>query len=129
MSASLPHERRARPEDAIQRAVVQHYQQRRAPGVFMFSVPNGGYRRAIEAAVMAGTGTVAGVPDTIWIKNARVYGLELKAPNGRVSASQLTTLAAMEDAGAVTCIADGLDAALAAIEAWGMLRGRSGCTP
>ena len=120
---------RARPEDAIQRAVVLHYQQRRASGVFMFSVPNGGYRRSIEAAIMRGTGTVAGVPDTIWIKGGRVYALELKAPGGRVSANQFATIAAMEDAGAYTAIAEGLDAALAALEAWGMLRGRAGCTP
>ena len=31
--------RRARPEDAIQRAIVQHYRMRAAPGVFMFAVP------------------------------------------------------------------------------------------
>jgi hypothetical protein len=42
-----------------------------------------------------------------------------------VSANQLATLAEMENAGACTCIADGLDAALVALEAWGMLRGRS----
>jgi len=73
---------RRSPEDAIQRAVVQHYQQRRAPRVFMFSVPNGGYRRAIEAAIMSGTGTVAGVPDMIWIKDGRVHALELKGQAG-----------------------------------------------
>jgi len=39
--------RRPRPEDAIQRAVVQHYKVRRAPGVFMFAVPHGGFRRPI----------------------------------------------------------------------------------
>jgi len=46
-----------------------------------------------------------------------------------VSENQLVTIAAMEDAGVCTCIADGLDAALVALEAWGMLRGRAGCTP
>jgi hypothetical protein len=118
-----------RAEDAIQRAVVLHYQQRRAPGVFMFSVPNGGYRRAIEAAIMRGTGTVAGVPDMIWIKDGRVYALELKAPGGRVSANQLATIAEMENAGACTCSADGLDVALGWLEATGLLRGRAGCMP
>ena len=63
--------RRHRPEDAIQRAIVQHYRQRAAPGVFMFAVPNGGLRSKIEAAIMKATGTVAGVPDTIWIKGGQ----------------------------------------------------------
>ena len=57
--------RRARVEDAIQRTIVQHYRIRAAPGVFMFSVPNGGYRRSIEAAIMKGTGTV---PSSIFIR-------------------------------------------------------------
>ena len=36
-------QRRHRPEDALQRAIVEHYRQRAAPGVFMFAVPNRGY--------------------------------------------------------------------------------------
>jgi hypothetical protein len=92
----------------------------------MFSVPNGGYRRSIEAAIMSGTGTVAGVPDTIWIKNGRVYGLELKAPSGCLSDAQLATQEAMEAAGAITGVAEGLEAALGVLEAWEMLRGRAG---
>src|SRR5713226_7254094 len=98
-----------RAEDAIQRALVQHYQRRRAPGVFAFSVPNGGYRRAVEAAIMRGTGVVAGIPDLIFIKSGRVYALELKAPGGRLSPNQVITLDAMADAGAATCVAEGLD--------------------
>jgi hypothetical protein len=116
---------RARPEDIVQRAIVQHYWQRRAPGVFAFSVPNGGYRRAVEAAVLKGTGLVAGIPDMLWIKNGRVFALEIKAPGGRLSPNQVCTLAAMEDAGVCTAVAYGVDDALAALEAWGMLRGRS----
>jgi hypothetical protein len=76
--------RRQQPEAAIQRAVVQHYKLRAAPGTFMFAVPNGGYRRPIEAAIMKATGVIAGVPDTIWINHGRVYGLELKAPGAIV---------------------------------------------
>ena len=75
--------RRAQPEAAIQRAIVQHYQARAAPGVFMFAVPNGGRRNPIEAAIMKGTGTVAGVPDTIWIKGGHVYALEVKPESGK----------------------------------------------
>jgi hypothetical protein len=50
---------RRRPEDAIQRAVFQHLRARAAPGVFAFHVPNGGYRKPVEAAIMKGLGAVA----------------------------------------------------------------------
>jgi hypothetical protein len=91
---------RRRPEDQIQRAVAQHYRTRAASNVFMFAVPNGGYRRPVEAAIMRATGTVPGVPDLIWIKDGQVYGLELKSDDGRVTESQLATQAAMAAAGA-----------------------------
>jgi hypothetical protein len=117
--------RKSRPEDAIQRVIVAHYRARAAPGVFMFAVPNGGYRRPVEAAILRGTGVVAGVPDTDWIKDGQTYGLELKAPGGRLSESQRTTLAAMEAAGAKVCVAVGLDRALEALGGWGLLLGES----
>jgi VRR-NUC domain len=114
-----------RPEDAIQRAVTQHYRHRAAAGVFMFAVPNGGYRRPIEAAILKATGTVAGVPDTIWIKDGRVFAIELKAPGGRLSDVQLATMAEMREAGAVVAVATGIDEALCKLENLGLLRGRS----
>jgi hypothetical protein len=117
--------RRRQPEAQIQSAIVQHYRARAADGVFMFAVPNGGFRRPIEAATLKATGTVAGVPDTIWIKDGQVFALELKAPGGRATEAQLATIAAMEAAGAFCCIAETLDAALRILESWQLLRGRS----
>ena len=38
-----------RPEQTIQRAVFEHLAWRRAPGVFAFRVPNGGWRSRTEA--------------------------------------------------------------------------------
>ena len=117
--------RRAQPEAAIQRAIVQHYQARAAPGVFMFAVPNGGRRNPIEAAIMKGTGTVAGVPDTIWIKGGQVYALEVKPENGKLSEAQEHVLIKLREAGATAAHTQGLDAALRWLEAHGLLRGRS----
>jgi hypothetical protein len=114
---------RRRPEDAIQRAVFQNLRARGAPGVFAFAVPNGGYRKPIEASIMKGMGVVAGVPDIIAIHKGRVYGLELKVEGGRATPKQLEAIAAMEAAGAFTAIAEGLDRALAVLEAWGLLLG------
>jgi hypothetical protein len=113
---------RRRPEDAIQRAVFQHLRARGAPGVFAFAVPNGGYRTPVEAAIFKGIGVVAGVPDIIAIHKGRVYGLELKVEGGRATPKQQEAIAAME--AAFTAIAEGLDRALASLEAWGLLLGR-----
>jgi hypothetical protein len=116
--------RRQRPEAAIQRCVFQHLRARGAPGVFAFHPANGGYRRPAEAAIMKGLGVVAGVPDVIAIHQGRCYALELKVEGRRATDKQLTTIAAMEAAGAFTCIAEGLDRALACLEGWGLLKGR-----
>src|SRR5215475_7396543 len=117
--------RRRRPEAAIQRAVFQHLRARAAPGVFAFHVPNGGYRKPVEAAIMKGLGVVAGVPDVIVIHAGRCYALEIKAPGGRATPKQLAAIAAMEAAGVFTAIAEGLDRALAILEACRLLLGRS----
>ena len=116
---------RRRPEDVIQRAVFQHLRARGAPGVFAFHPANGGYRKPVEAAIMKGLGVVAGVPDVIAIHEGRCFALELKAEGGRATPQQLAAAAAMEAAGAFTAIAEGLDRALAILEAWGLLRGRA----
>src|SRR5262249_50431964 len=113
--------RRQRPEAAIQRAVFQHLRARGAPGLFAFHVPNGGYRQRPEAAILKGLGVVAGVPDVIAIHNGRCFALELKAPGGRATDKQLATIAALREAGAFTAIAEGLDRAIAVLEAWELL--------
>src|SRR5262249_5933049 len=102
-SVDLPtvsRQRRHRPEDALQRAIVEHYRQRAAPGVFMFAVPNGGFRRPVEAAILKATGTVAGIPDTIWIKDGQVYSLQLQARGGQLSEAQQLAFIAFGETGA-----------------------------
>jgi hypothetical protein len=116
---------RHRPEQAIQRAVFQHLRARGAPGMFAFAVPNGGYRRPIEAKILQGLGVVAGTPDIFIVHNGRVFAIELKAEGGRATDKQLACIAALREAGAFTCIAEGLDRALACLEAWGCLKGRA----
>jgi hypothetical protein len=110
------------PESQLQRAIVQHYRARATPGTFMFAVPNGGARSKVEAAIMKSTGTVASVPDTIWIRDGKVYGLEIKTDNGRPTKTQLETITAMEAAGTFCCIAYGIDRCLQVLEKWGLLK-------
>lgn len=115
--------RRQRPEQIIQRAVFQHLKQRSAPGVFAFHVPNGGYRKPREAAILKGLGVVAGVPDVIAIHQGSVYALELKAEGGRATPKQLEAVENIRNAGGFACVAEGLDRALRCLEMWGLLRG------
>ena len=116
---------RAKPEDQIQRAVFQHLKARKAPGTFAFAVPNGGYRKPIEAAIMKALGVTAGVPDIIAIRDGHAFALELKADGGKPSAKQIEAIAAMTAAGATVAVAAGLDAAISQMEAWGLLIGRA----
>ena len=120
-----------RQEEDVQRAVFAHLAARRCPGTFAFHVPNGGARSPAEAAILKGLGVVAGVPDIVAICNGRVFGLELKADQGRLSAAQTATHEAMRAAGATVATCLGLDEALARLEAWGLLRGitQSGSAP
>ena len=110
-------------EQQIHRAVVQHLRQRGAPGVVFIHVPNGGKRKPIEAAIFKSLGVRAGASDLLLWHDRKSFALELKAPDGRATESQLKFLADMEKAGAFTCLAEGLDPALAALEKWGLLRG------
>ena len=114
-----------RPEQQIHRAVVQHLRQRSVPGVVFLHVPNGGKRRAIEAAIFKSLGVRAGASDLLLWHRGKSFALELKAEGGRATQAQIDFLSDMKKAGAFTCLADGLDRALAALEQWGLLRGVS----
>jgi hypothetical protein len=110
-------------ETQVQRAIVQHYRARGAPGVFMCAVPNGGFRRPIEAAIMKATGTVAGVPDLLWIREGQAFFTEVKTDKGRLSPAQARTLEQLEAAGAICEVTYGLDHALRWLESTRLLKG------
>jgi hypothetical protein len=114
---------RAHFEDDIQMAIVQHLKLRGVPGAVWFHVPNGGRRNPREAARFKQLGVRAGVSDLILVHDKNIFALELKAPRGRASESQLEFIRDMKNAGAKVCIAEGIDKALDALESWGLLRG------
>lgn len=115
--------RQSRPEDAIQRAVVQHLRQRGVPGLIFWHTPNGGKRSPIEGAIFKALGVRAGVSDIIAVHDGKIFALELKAEGGTPTEAQLTFLSDMEKAGAYTGWVVGVDAAICALEDWGLLRG------
>jgi hypothetical protein len=114
-----------RREDAIQRAVFQHLAIRGARDCFAFHVPNGGWRSPTEAAIMKGIGVRTGIPDIVVVRGGRFYGLELKAHGRGLSPAQRHCHTALIEAGAEVAEAVGLDAALAQLERWKLLHGRS----
>jgi hypothetical protein len=117
--------RRRRPEDAIQRVLLEHLRLRAPRDCFFTHFPAGGVRSPIEAAIMKGLGVRAGVPDLLIVYEGTLYGLELKADGRKPTALQEETQTALRCAGAVVATAVGLDAALRQLEAWNLLRGRS----
>ena len=79
--------RRARPEDAIHRAVVQHLRQRGLPDVVWWHTPNGAYfggkktrkGTAIQGSILKGMGMLPGVSDIVALHRGKFFALELKA--------------------------------------------------
>jgi hypothetical protein len=112
-------------EQQIQKAVFANLKQRGASGIFAWHPFSGGYRRPKEAAIYKGLGAIAGLPDVMVLHNGKLFCLELKREGGRATDKQLACIAALREAGAFTCIAEGLDRALACLEAWGILKGRA----
>jgi hypothetical protein len=72
--------RRHHPEQAIQRAVVEHLQRRGVPGLVFLHRANGGFRMAAEAAIFQGLGVRAGASDLLLWHAGQSFALELKAP-------------------------------------------------
>jgi hypothetical protein len=117
--------RRRRPEDAIQRVLLQHLRLRAPRDCFFTHFPAGGVRSPIEAGILKGLGVRAGVPDLLILHEGRLHCLELKADGRKPTALQEETQAALRRAGAVVTTAVGLDAALKQLETWNLLKGRT----
>ncbi len=89
------------PEQAIQRAVVDHLTARPMRNLFAFHVPNGGWRSPIEVAILKSVGVIFGVPDLVLIRDGAFFGLELRAPDGRLGRAQIAAQKTMRGAGAI----------------------------
>jgi hypothetical protein len=113
-------------EQIIHKAVVEHLKVRGVPGLVYFHSPQGAfYGGKRQGAIMKSLGARAGVSDLILVHDSKIYALELKAEGGRPTLKQIEFLGDMERAGAFCAMPTGLDAALATLESWGLLRGLS----
>jgi hypothetical protein len=117
-------ERRRRPEAQLHAAVVEHLRLRAEPDVLWLHCPNGERRDKITGAKLKRMGVVPGTADLLFWHRGNSYALELKSLGGRLSDAQLEFLARFNDAGGHSTVAEGLDRAIAVLEAWGLLRGR-----
>lgn len=115
-----------RPEEATQRAIVRHLQQRLAlPWVF-FHIPNQrGTRRGWEQGILKAMGVRKGMPDLGLIGDGRIVFLECKSPRGVLSKDQRKAIADLKAAGAQTMVVRSVDEALEALTAMKVpMRGR-----
>jgi len=117
--------RRRRPEAQLHAAVVEHLRLRAKPDVLWLHPANGGTRDIREAARFKRMGVLAGASDLLLWHRGNSFALELKSPDGRLSEAQLEFLARFNDAGGHSAVAESIDCALACMEAWGLLSGRS----
>ena len=118
--------RRAQPEAALQRSVIQHLTWRARPGVWFTHVPLGGLRSKIEGAILRGLGTARGTPDLLIVADGKAHVLELKSASGRLTEVQRVVHERLRAAGAEVAVAHGIDEALAWLDVWNLLRRRSG---
>lgn len=114
--------RRRNPETAIHCTVVQHLRSRGVAGMVWWHTPNGGYRSKSEGALFKAMGVRAGVADIVLFHQSKLYCLEIKAQGGRASEEQLGFISEIDRAGAYTALATGLDACLATLESWGLIK-------
>ena len=115
---------RRRPEDAIQRALFAHIKARGAKGLVAIHVPNGGFRRPVEAKILAGLGVTKGVPDVLLWHAGKSFALELKAEGNKATDSQIAMLDRLGEAGVATAVCHGIDQAVTCLESWRLLRGK-----
>ena len=123
---SISRERRCRfPEAQLHAAVVAHLRLRAKPDVLWLHVPNGERRDKITGAKLKRMGALPGASDLLLWHRGYSFALELKSDGGRLSDAQLEFLARFSDAEGHTAVAETIDRALACMEAWGLLFGRS----
>jgi hypothetical protein len=111
-----------RPEEQLHRAVVQLLQVYQSRGLLTFChVPNGGWRKPIEAAALKAMSTTPGVPDLlVWLPGGGHFQVELKAGNGRLSAHQSAWISRMTDMGVAVHVIRSLDGLEALLRAEGV---------
>jgi hypothetical protein len=114
--------RRARPEQSLQRSIVEHLKWCAKADVWYAHIPNGGARTAIESAIFKALGVRPGAPDLLIVRAGQALFLECKAPGRKLSPAQIECHEALRRAGAQVEVADNIDVALTFLGRLGVLR-------
>jgi hypothetical protein len=111
-----------RPEEQLQRAVVQLLALHAARGLLAFAhVPNGGRRTRAEAGVLRAMGTMPGVPDLLlWLPGGASFAIELKAGKGALSNAQSVWHSTLASLGHRVYVARSIDDVERALRAEGV---------
>jgi hypothetical protein len=114
--------RRRSPEAQTHIALAEHLRLRAKPDVLWLHCPNGEKRDPITGARLKRMGVLAGASDLLLWHQGNSFALELKSPGRRPTEAQLEFMARFNEAGGHTAVAEGIDRALACLDAWGLLR-------
>jgi hypothetical protein len=116
-----------REEDDLQRAICKLLRLLEAQArLYWFAVPNGGFRRKIEAAIMKGLGVRAGIPDLVILAKGRAYFMELKSSVGVLNDAQRIVIPALKRHGFPVVVIRTIDQAIEALKSWGLMSAREG---
>jgi hypothetical protein len=111
-----PKPRRAAPEAAIQRAIIDRL---RLYGVLCVAVPNEGKRSRVAGARLKGTGMRPGFPDLICMQDGQAAFLEVKVPRGVVSDAQRDMHEELQRQRMLVAVVRSQDEAVTALRGWG----------
>lgn len=110
------------PERDLQYAVMNYFRSV-CPEAEAIHIPNGGYRRVIEASILKGMGVKAGVPDILVMWSPAKFGfIELKAPRQitRLSDAQKSFMGRLKILGIPCSVVSSLDSLASVIREWGI---------
>lgn len=100
---------RIRPEEAVQREIIV-YLDAVLPRALIMAIPNGARRTRTGRASNAIAGLCPGAPDlVVALPGGKVLWIEVKAPNGHASSSQIAIHSAMKALGHTCVIARSQD--------------------
>lgn len=109
-----------RPEQGLQKGLCKLLDAVLPSDCVYFAVPNGGWRKPTEAAILNGMGVKAGVPDLVFVYQGRALFIELKALKGRLTPIQRMMCFKLKAAGASVETARTYDEALAHLRSFGI---------
>jgi hypothetical protein len=108
---------RRRPELLLHKAVAAYLNAVLPTTVWWTTFPAGG-GGAIRGATLKAQGLKAGVPDLLIIHQGRAHWIELKAPKGVSSDTQIDTAGRLEWAGCRTTLCRSIDEVREALKYW-----------